>query len=111
MKTLIPIVIGLLVVGCGKKEASQHNLDNLLYGAIGNLTDPTLAGAIRSSLGWPEGELTEADLEKVTALGLDHNKLTDVPKGLEKLTQLTVLHLCDNQLTDVKGLEKLPANR
>jgi Leucine-rich repeat (LRR) protein len=30
-----------------------------------------------------------------------------VPKGLEKLTQLTGLDLSENQLTDVKGLEKL----
>ena len=34
------------------------------------------------------------------------NQLTDV-KGLEKLTQLRELYLIDNQLTDVKGLEKL----
>ncbi|MCH2378823.1 MAG: leucine-rich repeat domain-containing protein, partial [Pedosphaera sp.] len=34
------------------------------------------------------------------------NQLTCV-KGLEKLTQLTVLSLNDNQLTDAKGLEKL----
>jgi len=37
---------------------------------------------------------------------LHNNQLTNV-KGLEKLTQLTVLHLDDNQLTSVKGLEKL----
>jgi len=53
------------------------------------------------------GELTEADLEKVTVLNLDLNQLTEIPKGLEKLTQLTELSLYDNQLTSVKGLEKL----
>ena len=37
---------------------------------------------------------------------LDHNQLTDV-KGLEKLTQLKTLDLHDNKLTNVKGLEKL----
>ena len=63
--------------------------------------------AIRKQLEKPVGELTEADLEKVTRLDLTLKKLTDVPKGLEKLTQLEVLLLTDNQLTDVKGLEKL----
>ena len=74
-------------------------------------------------------ELTKADLEKVwslylafrqltnvkglekltqlTVLYLDGNQLTDVPKGLEKLDQLKELGLENNQLTDVKGLEKL----
>ncbi len=46
------------------------------------------------------------NLTQLTRLHLDYNKLTDV-KGLENLTQLTHLTLSDNQLTDVKGLEKL----
>jgi len=33
--------------------------------------------------------------------------LTEVPKELEKLTQLEGLNLNVNRLTDVKGLEKL----
>ena len=64
--------------------------------------------AIREELKKPTGELTEADLEKVTRLNLgDDNKLTEVPKGLEKFTKLTSLNLDNNKLTDVKGLEKL----
>ena len=43
----------------------------------------------------------------MTRLDLEGNKLTEVPKGLEKLTQLKSLVLRYNQLTDVKGLEKL----
>ena len=39
-------------------------------------------------------------------LVLDNNQLTDM-KGLEKLTQFKNLSLNDNQLTDVEGLEKL----
>jgi Leucine-rich repeat (LRR) protein len=54
-----------------------------------------------------DGELTKADLEKVTNLTLSFNKLTEVPKGLEKLTQLKELYIQDNKLTDVKGLENL----
>ena len=62
--------------------------------------------AIRKSLKKPTGELTKADLEKVRELYLVHDQLTEV-KGLEKLNQLTALSLVDNQLTDMKGLEKL----
>ena len=51
--------------------------------------------------------LTKADLEKVTKLYLYRKQLSEVPKGLEKLTQLTNLSLENDQLTDVKGLEKL----
>ena len=63
--------------------------------------------AIRETLEKLEGELNKADLEKLTYLTLYRNRLTDLPKGLEKLTQLTHLWLNNNQLTDVKGLEKL----
>ena len=62
--------------------------------------------AIRKAAKKPTGDLTEADLEKVTYLYLHYNQLTDI-KGLEKLTQLKTLYLSRKQLTDVKGLEKL----
>ena len=45
--------------------------------------------AIRKAAKKPTGELTKADLEKVTELHLQDNQLTEVPKGLEKLTKLT----------------------
>jgi hypothetical protein len=51
--------------------------------------------AIREELEKPTGELTKADLEKVTRLDLGRNQLTDV-KGLERLTQLKNLWLKDN---------------
>ena len=70
----------------------------------------TIEVAIRKSLKYigesPTGELTQADLKKVTELELDRKQLTSV-KGLEKLTQLESLHLPHNKLTDVKGLENL----
>ena len=63
--------------------------------------------AIREELKKPTGELTEADLEHMTSLSFYDNQLTELPKGLEKLTQLKELRLDYNKLTDVKGLEKL----
>ena len=73
-----------------------------------------IEAAIRKELRKPAGELTKADLEKVTELNFAFVRaeagaiaLTELPKGLEKLTQLTMLILPNNKLTDVKGLEKL----
>ena len=71
------------------------------------IADPIVEKAIREDLKKPTGELTKADLEKVTKLHLSNNKLTEVPKEMEKLTQLMRLYLSFNKLTDVKGLEKL----
>ena len=66
-----------------------------------------IEAAIRKAAKKPTGELTKADLEKVKYLNLQNKQLTEVPKGLEKLTKLERLHLEINQLTDVTGLEKL----
>ena len=54
-----------------------------------------IEAAIRKAARKPTGELTKADLEKVTWLDLNYKQLTSV-KGLENLTQLTVLYLNDN---------------
>jgi len=54
----------LAVVGCGT-------------------TNPIVEKAIRKELKKPTGELTKADLEKVTWLELQDNQLTNV-KGLEE---------------------------
>jgi len=91
MKVLIPILIGLLVVGCGKKPL---------------IADPIVEKAIREELKKPTGKLTKSDLDKVTYLYLSENQLTNV-KGLEKLTKLEGLYLGANQLTDAKSLEML----
>ena len=66
-----------------------------------------IEAAIRKAAKKPTGELTKADLEKVTELNLNRSQLTGV-KGMEKLTKLEWLHLGNNQLTNVPmGLEKL----
>jgi Leucine-rich repeat (LRR) protein len=92
------VVMGQSVLAADKKPLTKEEQAKVIEAAI------------RKELKKPTGELTKADLEKVTYLALRGsglgNQLTDV-KGLEKLTQLKWLDLGANQLTDVKGLEKL----
>jgi len=92
MKQILLIcAVVTLVGGCGGKPL---------------ISDPIVEKAIREELKKPTGELTKADLEKVTLLILSYTELTEVPKELENLTQLRKLYLWNNKLTDVKGLEK-----
>jgi len=126
MKILIPILICLLVVGCGKEQSTktdQGNKTSVIAAKknveketptstswVSDLSDPNnvkIEAAIRRAAKKPTGELTKVDLEKVTGLRFYHKQLTELPKGLEKLTQLTKLSLLGNRLTDVKVLEKL----
>ncbi|SVC51204.1 uncharacterized protein METZ01_LOCUS304058, partial [marine metagenome] len=97
--TFITLLIISLSLGCGKKEAA--------HAPVGQSHAEVIEKAIRKELKKPTGELTKADYEKVTRLILYNKQLTEVPKGLEKLTKLERLHLETNQLTDVTGLEKL----
>ena len=62
-----------------------------------------IEAAIRKAAKKPTGELTKADLEKVTELRIENNRLTNV-SGLGILTQLRELKLSNNHLTSVKGL-------
>ena len=96
MKTLLTVLLclSLPLIGADKKPLTKEE------------SAKVIEAAIRKVAKKPAGELTKADLEKVTVLELYQNQLTDV-KGLEKLTKLEVLDLSDNQLTEVKGLEKL----
>ena len=56
------------------------------------IADPIVEKAIRRSLEKPKGELTNADLEKVTWLNLFNTKITDVGlKEVAKLQQLAPL--------------------
>ncbi len=97
MKQLLLIcAVVALVGGCGGEKALTKEE-----------SVKVIEAAIRKAAGRPTGELTQTDLEKVTELSFEDNKLTSV-KGLEKLTQLEILSLGDNQLTEVpRGLEKL----
>ena len=96
MKIILTVLFCLCVlVGCKHKSPTVE------------IADPIIEKEIRRVLEKPSGELTKADLEKVTRLHLYYNKLTEVPNDLEKLTQLNDLFLEYNQLTSVKRLEKL----
>jgi len=98
-------------MGCGEKEDGNTGVVNpnkpSLKAVPVIIADPIVEKAIRKSLKKPTGELTKADLEKVARLSLKNNQLTELPKGLEKLTNLEGLYLANNRLTEVTGLEKL----
>ena len=73
MKQLLLICAVVALVGCGKKEARKP--------LSKEESAKVIEAAIREELDKPTGELTKADLEKVTSLYLDDNQLTSV-KGL-----------------------------
>jgi Leucine-rich repeat (LRR) protein len=114
---LLMIAVVVLVGGCGEskeEKAAKAEAKAAAEAKVGAwVSDPSdpinvkIEAAIRRAAKKPTGKLTKADLEKVTELKLSYKQLTEVPKGLEKLTQLTVLDISLNKLTDVKGLEKL----
>ena len=113
MKILIPFLIGLLVMGCGKKDdtnigAVKPDLPLPKVTPVKLIEDPDIELAIRFSLKKPIGTLTEYDLRKVTELDLSNNKMTELPMGLGKLTKLELLVLNTNRLTEVPDvLEKI----
>mgnify|MGYP001253523912 CR=1 FL=1 len=124
MKQIL-LILAVVVVGCGKKDSpepqtkakgtpkaadkkplTEEESAKVIEAAIRSFPNkPTELTDIQQEHD-PKGELTKADYEKVIVLQLENNQLTSV-KGLEKLTQLWGVGLKNNQLTDVKGLEKL----
>ena len=72
------------------------------------IADPFVEEAVRGALvKFGDEELTEADFEKVTYLGLDNTKITD--EGLKEVTKfqnLTFIDLCNTKITDA-GLKEV----
>ena len=117
MKQILLMIAVVGLVGCEKKADGNTGVVNpnkpspkaVPEKLITDKNKLIIEKEIRNRIEKPTGELTEADLEKVTYLflmGRNVNKLTSV-KGVEKCTQLTRLDLGYNKLTDVKDLEKL----
>ena len=103
MKQILLVCAVVALVGCGKKEASDPEATYVQPATVAKVIEE----AVRKAAKKPTGELTKEDYGKVTRLSLQRRKLTEVPKELENLTQLKVLDFRRNQLTDLKGLEKL----
>ena len=108
---IMSFVIGILLSRGGKKDEPTPPSDSngsaaVLPASTATFTsDPSdpqnviVEKEIRRHLQKPEGELTEADLEKVTVLNFYGKQLTDISPlaGLKHLKELT---LQSNQLTD-----------
>ena len=70
------------------------------------IADPNVEEAIREELEKPTGELTKADLAKVTSLALGHTKITDAGlKDVAKMQKLEKLDLTATQITDAGAAE------
>ena len=63
---IVAVVMGQSVLAADKKPLTKEE------------TAMVIEAEIRKELQKPNGELTKADLEKVTELNLQNNKLTDV---------------------------------
>ena len=121
MKALIPILIGLLVVGCGKKVDTKTCYwckESIKAAALACrycgkephepiiIKNPSLERAIRKAAGKPTGKLIKADLEKVTVLENELIVQADL-NTVAKFTQLKRLVLSERQIIDVSPLVKL----
>jgi internalin A len=68
--------------------------------------DAKLEAAIRQSIGKPEGQITETDLQNVTLLTAENKGISDV-SGIEKCVSLEILNLPGNDIEDISPLSAL----
>ena len=133
MKQILVMIAAMVLVGCGEfKEGFKKGFDRQKKAAEARvaaekkaaeaaktpqqtkatpeklIADPIVEKKIRRQLKKPEGELTEADLEKVTQLVFGGTKITDVGlKEVAKLKNLDRLYLnAETQITDA-GLKEI----
>jgi hypothetical protein len=126
MKQILVMMAAVVLVGCGEfKEGFKKGFDRQKKAAEARvaaekkaaeaaktpqqtkatpeklIADPIVEKAVRKELFKPKGELTEADLVKVTALNLSDTKITDAGlKEVAKLQKLTYLNLFNTKTTD-----------
>ena len=102
MKVLIPIILSLLVVGCGSGSV-QHLFDP------NNKAHVNIEAEIRKEIKKSTGDLTESDLKKVRELNLGNKDITGSTDlmPLAGLTKLEGLYLGGNQITDLTPLAQL----
>ena len=125
MKRILVMTAAVVLVGCSKdtpetsqaaeaepQVASKPTPEPTPVSPVGNklIADPIVETAVRENLKKPEGELTKAELAKVTRLNLGFTKITDEGlKDVAKLQQLEWLILIDTKITDagLKDVAKL----
>ena len=90
-KQMINIIVTLIMLFCSSLPLMGADKKPLTKEESAKVIE----AAIREDLEKPTGELTKADLEKVTDLHLFNYQLTNV-KGLEKLTKLPSVSLRAN---------------
>tara|TARA_B110000438_G_scaffold115787_1_gene113399 strand:+ start:169 stop:540 length:372 start_codon:yes stop_codon:yes gene_type:complete len=111
MKQTLLILLAVALVGCGKKDDGNTGVVNPNEPSPKAapeklIADPIVEKAIRKSLKMPTGELTKADLEKVTALDLFNTQITDSGlKELAKSQNLETLSLINTKITDEGAAE------
>ena len=115
MKQLLLIFAMVVLVGCSNDtpETSQSAEAEPQVASKPTPVSPAdekliVEKEIRRSLKKPKGELTEADLEKVTRLDLHDTKITDAGlKELAKLQKLAELYLNDVREVTKAGVAEL----
>ena len=109
MKQILVMMAAVVLVGCSKDTPEPSFVPEPVSPAEEKLI---FEKAARQSLRvfynlYPEGELTEADLAKITLLNLHGTKTTDaLLKEVAKLQQLEQLWLEGTQITD-EGLKEV----
>ena len=112
MKQILVMMAAVVLVGCSKDtpETSQaaeaepqvaskptSEPTPVLPADEKLIADHIVEREIRKKIRKPKGEITEADLKKVTGLNLDSTKITD--KGLKEVSKLQKLEFLSLQLT------------
>jgi len=116
MKQILVMMAAMVLMGCSKDTLETSQAAEA-EAQVAPAPEPTpvspadekliVEKAARKSLNKPEGELTMADLENVTALGLGGTKITDAGlKDVAKVQQLRYLYLFDTKITDA-GLKEI----